>query len=289
MEWKKWQGSNWCWGSALTIHTSPGLRVGRVAGVIPRCLQPKAGLHPAQVASLSQNHKDTTLHTRTHWYRQFRVPSCLCLWTMGGSTRTWRELCTIGSWKLTWISPPSFLPLRWAASAPAASDGPSPMAGARCRGRSSWTRRAWACTSASSATWPTRSCPARRTGAGTSTRTACARRPSSLPSSPSCRWASADPARQKSTRHICFVFFLTRNLPSPPQSAAGYSHCSEGSGCSTSEPLKRFSGFDQQLLLWALYALVTHLGVRGLAAATNSIPSRCNTLSAHHAGVFFFF
>lgn len=37
MEWKKWQGSNWCWGSALTIHTSPGLRVGRVAGVIPRC------------------------------------------------------------------------------------------------------------------------------------------------------------------------------------------------------------------------------------------------------------
>lgn len=95
MEWKKWQGSNWCWGSALTIHTSPGLRVGRVAAVIPRCLQPKAGLHPAQVATLSQNHKDTTVHTRTHWYRQFRVPSCLCLWTMGGSRRTWRELCTI--------------------------------------------------------------------------------------------------------------------------------------------------------------------------------------------------
>lgn len=95
MEWKKLQGSNWCWGCALTINTFPGLRVGRVAGVIPRCLQPKAGLHPAQVASLLQNHKDTTVHTRTHWYRQFRVPSCLCLWTMGGSRRTWRELCTI--------------------------------------------------------------------------------------------------------------------------------------------------------------------------------------------------
>lgn len=32
-------------------------------------------------------------------------------------------------------------------------------------------------------------------------------------------------------------------------SPAGFSHCSQGSGCSTSETLKRFSAFDQELLL----------------------------------------
>lgn len=84
--------------------------------------------------------------------------------------------------------PSPALLFRWAASAPAVSDGPSPMAAAHCSGRSYWTRRAWACTSALCATWPMRSCPARQTGAGTSTRTACVPLLSSWPSLPSSRW-----------------------------------------------------------------------------------------------------
>lgn len=87
-----------------------------------------------------------------------------------------------------WLVHAFSLFLRWAVSAPAVSDEPSPTAAARCRGRSCWTRRGWVCTSALSATWPTRSCPARRIVAGTSIRTACAPRLSSLPSSPSSRW-----------------------------------------------------------------------------------------------------
>lgn len=77
---------------------------------------------------------------------------------------------------------------RWAANAPAVSVEPSPMAAARCRGKSCWTKRGWVCTSALCAMWPTRSCPVRRTGAGTSTRTASVLRRSSSQLSPLSRW-----------------------------------------------------------------------------------------------------
>ncbi|XP_061847937.1 mitochondrial Rho GTPase 2 isoform X2 [Colius striatus] len=92
-------------------------------------------------------------------------PSWTCWWP-------WRRATTRG---------------RSAASARAVSSAPSPTGSGRCPATCCWTRPASASTSASSATWPTRSCPARWTGAGTSTSTAPARRPSSWQPSPSHR------------------------------------------------------------------------------------------------------
>lgn len=56
-------------------------------------------------------------------------------------------------------------------------------------------------------------------------------------------------ARQKSTQHFFFVFFNPLHRKPPRTLRASRTAPSEGSARSTSEPLKRFSGFDQQLLL----------------------------------------
>lgn len=77
---------------------------------------------------------------------------------------------------------------RSAASVRAASSEPSPTGSEPCPGMGCSMRPAWASTSVSSATWPTRSCPARWIGAGTSTSTARVPRPSSWQPSPSPRW-----------------------------------------------------------------------------------------------------
>lgn len=76
---------------------------------------------------------------------------------------------------------------RSAASARAASNAPSPTGSEPCPGMGSSMRPGWASTSASFATWLTRSCPARWTGAGTSISTARVPRLSSWQLSPSPR------------------------------------------------------------------------------------------------------
>lgn len=83
-----------------------------------------------------------------------------------------------------WAPPP-----RSAASAQAASSGPSPTDSGHCLGTGCWMSQAWVFTSGSCATWPTRSCPERWTATGISTGTAAARPPYLWPRSPLPRWA----------------------------------------------------------------------------------------------------
>lgn len=96
-----------------------------------------------------------------------------------------------------WAPPP-----RSAASAQAASSGPSPTDSGHCLGTGCWMSRAWVSTSGSCATWPTRSCPERWTATGISTGTAAARPPCLWPRSPLPRWA-------------CLSSQLPRSLPRP--------------------------------------------------------------------------